>query len=112
MSPEVGSTSVLVRSRAISVRSLDSSGSDSHSLRKIFGLHLDFIHSVTVSALGALPLPVQPVLRILRAGGGAQIVPVRQGPSLTRSICARHSDSESWVRATDVEFSDRYSEVC
>ena len=42
MSPEVGSTSVLVRSRAISVRSLDSSGSDSHSLRKIFGLHLDF----------------------------------------------------------------------
>ena len=38
---------------------------------------------------------VQPVLRILRAGGGAQIVPVRQGPSLTRSICAHYSGRES-----------------
>ena len=53
------------------------------------------LHSVTVSALGALSLPVQPILRIFRAGGGAQIVPVRQGPSLTRSICAHYSGRES-----------------
>ena len=73
MSPEVGSTSALIRSREVSVRSLDSSGSDSCSSRKISWTGSGF-RRITVFALSALHYLCTLYSAFLAWGGAQQVL--------------------------------------
>ena len=70
------------------------------------------LHSVTVSALGALSLPVQPILRIFRAGGVHRLSLFVKGHR-SRALFVRITAAErAAVQATGVEFSVCFSGVC
>ena len=106
----MGSTSALVRSRAILVGvwiRLDQIRTSCERFWTASGLH-----SVTVSALGALSLPVQPILRIFRAGGRHRFTLFVKDHCIRALFVRVTAAVRAAVRATGVEFSVCYSGVC